>query len=180
MWKMAQFYNEMMFRLPAVAQAEGHSENGGSVYMYYWTVQSALPLRKACHAVELAYVFGNTEETLYTGQPADEALSDTVMELWTSFARSGKPSAKGLDWEPYQSQSRASMVLSEQPHIEHDILSRSRKLLMPLLPYMINPSYSTLDYNVPFVRKAIVKSLAVVAAVGGVTALAVTKLKNKK
>ena len=180
MWKMAQFYNEMMFRLPAVAQAEGHSENGGSVYMYYWTVQSALPLRKACHAVELAYVFGNTEETLYTGQPADEALSDTVMELWTSFARSGKPAAKGLDWEPYQSQSRASMVLSEQPHIEHDILSRSRKLLVPLLPYMINPSYSTLDYNVPFVRKAIVKSLAVIATVGGVTALAVTKLKNKK
>ena len=31
--------------------------------------------------------------------------------------------------------------------------SEVRALLTPLLRYMINPSYATLDYNVPFVRK---------------------------
>ena len=42
-----------MFRLPAIRQAEAHAENGGKVYMYYWTQPSAIPLRGACHAVEL-------------------------------------------------------------------------------------------------------------------------------
>ena len=58
-WKMSEFYDEMMFRLPAVKQAECHSDFGGRVYMYYWTEPSAKEYCGACHAVELAYVFGN-------------------------------------------------------------------------------------------------------------------------
>lgn len=177
MWKMAEFYNETMFRLPAVAQAQEHAKNGGRAYMYYWTVPSSLSMCKACHAVELSYVFGNIHETIYTGEPADEALSDTVMQLWTSFARTGSPSTANLQWEQYNDRSRATMVLSEKPHIEYDVLRRSRELLMPLLSKMINPSYATLDYNVPFVRKAIIKSVAVAAAIGGLTLLVIKSLK---
>ena len=103
MWRLARFYDEVMFRLPAIAQAEYHTKNGGNAYMYFWTVQSALPKRKACHAVELSYVFGNIEETLYTGETADEALSDTVMQMWTNFARTGDPSTDELLWEKYTS-----------------------------------------------------------------------------
>ena len=169
MWRMTEFYNEMMFRLPAIHQAEEHAQNGGKAYMYYWTVPSALPLRKACHAVELAYVFGNLDETLYTGERADETISDMVMQLWTNFARSGDPSAEGLEWKPYDKRARNSMVISENPHLSKDVLRMQRKLLSPLLPRMINPSYTELNFNVPFVRKALTGSLI---ALAGLTATA--------
>ena len=154
LWRMTEFYNELMFRLPAIHQAEEHAAHGGRAFMYYWTVPSALPLRKACHAVELAYVFGNLDETLYTGERADEAIADTVMQLWTSFARTGSPSAGDLEWKPYSKQERTSLVISEDSHLSKDVLHKQRKLLSPLLPRMINPSYAELNYNVPFVRKA--------------------------
>lgn len=176
MWRMARFYDELMFRLPAVAQAESHAQNGGKAYMYYWTIPSAIPLRKACHAVELAYVFGNLEETLYTGQIADETLSDTVMQMWTNFARTGDPSVDGLPWKVYDSVERATMILSEEPHMQNDPMSGRRKLLFPLLKHMINPSYADLNYNVPFVRKAIAGGAALLA---GASLLAFKLIKKK-
>ena len=175
MWRMARFYDELMFRLPAIAQAQYHAKNGGKAYMYYWTIPSALRLRKACHAVELAYVFGNREETIYTGEVANEAVSDTVMQMWTNFARTGDPSVKGISWKAYDCTERATMIFSKKPYMKDDPLCGRRKLLSPLLPHMINPSYADLSYNVPFVRKAITKSAALIA---GASYLAVKLLKK--
>ena len=175
-WRLSRFYDELMFRLPAVTQAELHSKNGGKAYMYYWTVPSSLPMRNACHAVELAYVFGNLEETIYTGEVADEALSDTVMQMWANFARTGDPSTDSLAWEPYTEKKRATMVITRNPHIQYDLLSRRRTLLSPLLRYMLNPSYATLDYNVPIVKKAIAGGTAVAAGIAGLTIFAVKAL----
>ena len=168
-WKMAEFYDELMFRLPAIKQAELHSKNGGRAFMYYWTEPSVNPYCGACHAVELAYVFGNTEETIFTGKPADKALSDLTMQLWTNFARTGDPSTESLLWKPYDVKERQTMVLSAQPHAESDVLGAQRKLLKPLARHMIKGSYSTLDYNVPYVRKmlgAAALSLAAVTIAG--------------
>lgn len=175
MWKMAEFYDEVMFRLPAIRQAEYHAFNGGRAYMYYWTEPSAIAFRGACHAVELAYVFGNTDKTIYTGEPADQALSDTVMKMWTNFARTGDPSVEGIAWERYDLSDRRTMVLSKKPAVEKDVLSNQRKLLMPLVRYMINASYASLDYNVPFMYKA-------AGVIGGLalTGLAAVLMLRKK
>ena len=32
-WKIAEFYNDMVFRLPMLKQAEYHSDNGGNTYV---------------------------------------------------------------------------------------------------------------------------------------------------
>lgn len=178
-WKMAEFYDEVMFRLPAVKQAQLHGSNGGKVYMYYWTEPSAMPHRGACHAVELAYVFGNTEETIFTGKPADKELSGLVMQMWASFARTGDPSTDDLRWRLYDEEERRTMILCREPHIESDVLAEQRKLLMPLLRHMINASYATLDYNVPFVRKVIGAAAASAAAVALAGAAVYQALKKK-
>ena len=165
LWKQTEFYNELMFRLPMISQAVGHSKNGGKVYLYYWTQRSEVHLRGACHATELAYVFGNTDETLYTGEPADETLSKLVMTMWANFARTGDPSCEGLEWQPYDRETRATMVLRKEPGLQYDILREQREILYPLLRYMITPSYANLDFNVPFVRKVAGVALGVTAAV---------------
>ena len=162
-WRMAEFYDEMMFRLPAVRQAEYHSQSGGRVYMYYWTEPSTLAFHGACHAVELAYVFGNIDETIYTGSPADEQLAARVMEMWANFARTGNPSTEKLHWPLYDTDDRFTMVLCKESKVESDILPKQRKLLSPLLRYMISTSYAALDYNMPFVRKAIGGAAALLA-----------------
>ena len=168
LWRIAEFYNEMMFRLPAVSQAEGHSRNGGRVFMYYWIEPSALRYRGACHAVELAYVFGNHEETIYTGERADAGLSRRVMAMWAQFARTGDPSTDEVSWQPYNVPERMTLIISKDIKLKSNVLKKQREILSPLLKYRINPSYATLDYNVPFVRKAV----GIAAGVAAVTALA--------
>ena len=165
LWRITEFYNEMMFRLPAIRQAQAHAAHGGRAYMYYWTTHSAIPLRRACHAVELAYVFGNLEESLYTGQRVDETQSDRIMQMWTDFARNGDPSAGEVKWEAYTPDTRSTMVLAENPHMVQDPLRQQRETLFPLLHHMINPSYAELDYNVPYMRKLALSGLAAVTAV---------------
>ena len=178
-WGMSAFYSEIMFRLPAIAQAKLHADNGGRSYMYFWTKPSVMRFCRACHAVELAYVFGNLDETIYTGERADETLSDTVIQMWTNFARTGDPSTDLLEWKPYSAENRSTMILTDEPHLADDVHPERRKQLAPLLKYMINASYATLDYNVPFVRKAAAIGLAGAAVIGGVACLLLIN-KDKK
>ncbi|MBP5216224.1 MAG: carboxylesterase/lipase family protein, partial [Bacilli bacterium] len=91
-WWATEFYNELMFRLPAIRQLEGHSKIGGKAYLYYWKEPSRIPMFRACHAVELAYVFQNVEDTVYTGKKADEGLANEVSSMWVNFAKTGDPS----------------------------------------------------------------------------------------
>ena len=170
-WRMAEFYNEVMFRLPAVRQAEGHVRNGGRAYMYYWTQPSAVRFRGACHAVELAYVFQNPQETIFTGEEADAGLTKTIGDMWASFARTGDPSVSNFDWFAYDEERRATAIISLSPYIKSDPLKAQREQLSPLLRYMINASYATLDYNVPFVRKAVAIAAGAVASAAAVGVL---------
>ncbi len=168
-WSMAAFYTEMMFRQPAIRQADGHSRNGGRTYLYYWAEPSTRKYMGACHAVELAYVFGNLEETIYTGEPGNPLLAKATQELWVNFARTGVPDRPSQPWPRYDEKDRKTMVLSRHPAVEEDVLSSARELLAPLCSCWINPSYANLRYNVPFIRKLI-------ATAAGVTALIVVLL----
>ena len=170
-WRMAEFYNEVMFRLPAVRQAEEHKAHGGKVYMYYWREPSTIRFRGACHAVELAYVFGNVNETIYTGKPADPELSRLVQDMWANFARTGNPSVGRLKWPQYERLNRSTMVIEKKSRVKMSPLDWQRRILFPLLDYRINASYAEMDYNVPFVRglatTTLLTLLAVTATIGG-------------
>ncbi|MCR5747366.1 MAG: carboxylesterase family protein [Lachnospiraceae bacterium] len=166
-WCRAEYYTEMMFRLPTIKQAEGHSKNGGHTYIYYWTEPSAIKYYGACHAVELAYVFGNTEETIYTGRPADEKLSALVQDMWVNFARSGNPSTPEISWPEYDVTSRKTMIISRKCEVGSDIHKRERELLSPLLKHWFSPSYADLDLNVPHVRKIGAVAALVLATIAG-------------
>ena len=151
--KISEFYNEMMFRLPAILQAEKHHQNGGHAYMYYWKEKSSLPYFKACHAVELAYVFNNVDETIYTGKQADMNLSIKVSTMWVNFAKTGNPSINDVTWEEYDSATRKTLVISRnEVETVSDPLERQRVLLSPLLRYMINPGYGNISLSLPFFK----------------------------
>lgn len=149
--KISEFYNELMFRLPAIYQAENHHSNGGHAYMYYWLEKSMIPHYKACHAVELAYVFNNIDETIYIGQQADFNLSLKVSNMWVNFAKTGNPSIDSVIWEEYDKENRKTLMVSKDNLVmESNPLGAQRELLFPILKYMINPGYGNINLSLPF------------------------------
>ena len=152
--RISEFYNEMMFRLPMIYQAEGHSSNNGNFYMYYWKEESKIPLYKACHAVELAYVFYNIDETIYTGEVADKELAEMVSNMWVEFAKTGNPSLEGISWNKYDIKNRKTMIFKKgEVKEEKDILNKQRETLFPIVKYMINPGYADIAENLSVLDK---------------------------
>ena len=137
-WNITEFINELLFRIPAIVQAEKIITNGGKVYMYFWKFPSALENLGACHAVELSSVFNNLNNYIYTGGKVNEKLAENVQKMWTNFAKTGNPSIDGQNWELYNLEERKAMVLDVAIHEENDILSERRKLLSSLANYYIN------------------------------------------
>ena len=148
-WRITELFNELLFRLPAIRQGQAHAAHGNPVYMYYWKYPSSLPYMGACHAVELAYVFNNLTETIYTGDNINAELAAQVQQMWVNFAVTGDPSVDGIEWEPYTAESRQTMILDTASHIEDDLNRRERRLLMPLLDYRINGNYIAAPTEIP-------------------------------
>jgi para-nitrobenzyl esterase len=174
-WQITEFFNELLFRLPAVRQAEAHAANGNRVYLYYWKYPSAIRHLRACHAVELAYVFNNLQETIYTGGEGNQALSDRVQQMWVNFAVTGDPSIEEITWEPYSEAAPSTMILDEPLRMEKDWREPERKSLLPLLRYQINGNSS-----VPAVDLKPAVVTAAVAAGLGAGALLLWRLLRRR
>ncbi len=174
LWRIVEFYNETMFRLPAIRQLEEHRKHGGNGYMYYWKVPSTLKFRGACHAVELAYVFGNLNETIYTGRKGKAKIAHMVQKMWVNFAKSGNPSTIPYRWPQYGRQYRATMIIDTNTRVEMSPMDHQRRQLFPLLDYHINAGYADMSYNVPFVR-GVVTTFALSALAIGTTIIRILK-----
>ncbi|MDO5133037.1 MAG: carboxylesterase family protein [Eubacteriales bacterium] len=176
-WKLTEFYNELLFRVPALEQAVRHK---GKSYNYYWTMPGADETMGACHAIELAYVFNNPQETIYTGGLYNGELADTVQDMWVNFARSGDPGTEEYAWEPYTEDKRMTMVLGEEIGMVEDLKKEQREMIEPLLPHYYNGCYSQLDYMVPQLGRIIVQLLLTVALVIVITVAIVKAVKRNR
>lgn len=179
-WNLTEFYNEILFRVPALAQAESHSENGGSAYVYHWTYPGEDETIGACHAIELSYVFNNLQETIYTGNHVSEELAETVQDMWVNFARCGNPSTEDISWEAYNSDTKITMVLDEEVQAVSDYKSEQRELIEPLLKYGCNGCYSQLSYNVPQVYKLVGATAIVLVLLAAAVVVIVRKVRRKR
>ena len=178
-WKLTELYNELLFRVPAMKQAELHAESGNRVYTYYWTMPGEDETVGACHAIELTYVFNNPQVTIYNGNAYDHELADTVQNMWVTFARTGDPSTEAILWQPYNKQTRMTMVLGEGVYMESDLKEDQRKLFEPLLWHYFNGCYSQLDLMVPQTWRIIWQVLAIIAMFGAAVVGFVHVLKRK-
>ena len=129
-----EFANDVIFRVPALTQAARHSDAGGKSYISYFAKESTDPEMGACHASELAYIFHNEADSGFSGT-VDTALADKLCTAWANFARTGDPSIEGAEWTPYDSETRATMVIGNDSsmRMENDWLGAQRTLIEPLL-----------------------------------------------
>lgn len=103
---------DRIFRLPALRLLERQRQHDSRVYSYLfdWRSPAARGALGACHAVELAFVFGTHTKPgaakFYGQGPEADALAAATMDAWVSFARTGDPG-----WPAYDSAARTTRLL---------------------------------------------------------------------
>lgn len=104
------------------------SAQGGQGFVYYFTRgrpgAGGVELG-VYHGAELPYVFGQHDDWLPTDD-LDHALSQAMMDYWSSFAKNGSPQTTDHPgWPVYTASRQYVMELGDQVHIvksHHDVL----------------------------------------------------------
>ena len=121
--------------VPSMTIAERRSALGKApVYFYYFSWETPVNGGKmhSPHALEIAFVFDNTERSArYTGGgPRAATLADKMSDAWIAFARTGNPNTpKWPAWTPYDATNRASLVIDDETKIVNDP-TRERRIAM--------------------------------------------------
>jgi len=111
---------DAMFRIPSLELVEAQRKNKTPVYNYLFTWQSPVMggVLKACHALEIGFVFGKYDPMFCGSGPDADRLSECMQEAWLAFARTGDPSNKCTGaWSEYGTK-RLTMVFGKESHIE--------------------------------------------------------------
>ena len=114
---LADLSSDHTFVWPTMRLAEAISNAGGQAYAYQFDWAPRASRLKACHCIELPFVFGNFDQwpaapMLNGGDPDEmEALSALIRACWTGFVASGAPGLPGLKWPLYNAATRATMRL---------------------------------------------------------------------
>jgi para-nitrobenzyl esterase len=146
-----------MIGLGAITIAERkYAQHGAPVYMYIFTHESDMLIPGtqhklgAAHALEIPYKFNivrpvgqdrNSEANppgpnmMAISDPDSVRTAHNMSEMWSTFARTGHPDAKGQPkWPAYTLQERATMEINAQCTGVDDPYSLERKLWESLEP----------------------------------------------
>ena len=108
--------------MPSLRFADAWARGGAPTFGY--TLDWKSPMNDgalgSCHALDIPFAFGTYDQApdfAGTGPDAD-ALANTMVDVWTSFARTGNPSIDGLEWPQYDAESRAQVMLGPDLRVE--------------------------------------------------------------
>ncbi len=140
-----------MIGLGAITIAERkYAQHGAPVYAYIFTHESELIVPGtqhklgAAHALEIPYKFNIVQPTAQAATTGSQPPTVTMMsisspdsvraahnmsEMWSTFARTGHPAAKGQpDWPAYTTEKRATMEIDAQCKVVDDPFGLERSL----------------------------------------------------
>lgn len=119
-----QVINDACFRIPTLQAAEAHaSAHPGRTWLYQLNCESAIPGLGAIHGIDVALLFRTSPGiALLRDDSKTLELSARMRKAFTTFARTGVPTAAGLPtWMPYDGKSRATMVLDHASELVCDL-----------------------------------------------------------
>jgi para-nitrobenzyl esterase len=131
----AALATDQVMRLPLADLLDGHA-GPAFAYSFTWRASGAPRDVGACHGADIPFTFGSFDVDGWGDWVGDvdeaRGLSRAMREAWASFARTGRPSAKGLpDWPDYD-ESRATMLLGRTVELATDPLADARARCAPL------------------------------------------------
>ena len=146
---MAYVMSDQMYRRNDTLAADLRARQGGAPtysYLITWRSPAMGGKLKSPHTVCIPFVFGTHEVAapMIGSGAAQAALSAKMMGAWTSFARTGVPTASGLPaWTPYDAEMRPTMIFDNECRIENDPRQADR---LALARY---PLYAPEDFGSP-------------------------------
>jgi para-nitrobenzyl esterase len=132
---MAYVMSDQMYRRNDTLAADLRARQGGaSTFSYLITWRSPVMGGKLMspHTICIPFVFGTHEvaSAMIGSGAAQAALSEKMLGAWTSFARTGVPTASGLPaWTPYNAETRPTMIFDNECRIEDDPRQADRRAL---------------------------------------------------
>ncbi len=132
---MAYVMSDQMYRRNDTLAADLRARQGGApTFSYLITWRSPVMGGKLMspHTVCIPFVFGTHEiaAPMIGSGAAQAVLSAKMMGAWTSFARTGVPTASGLPaWMPYNAETRPTMIFDDECRIENDPRQADRRAL---------------------------------------------------
>lgn len=118
--------SDQRYCAPQMTIAERRAALGKApVHCYYFSWETPVQggRLKSPHALEIAFVFDNTERSsrFTGGGPRAAALADKMADAWIAFARTGDPNTSKLPtWAPYTAAQRATLVLNDSSALVND------------------------------------------------------------
>ncbi|GJQ72645.1 hypothetical protein Trydic_g1307 [Trypoxylus dichotomus] len=83
------------------------------IYFYQFSYTRDPNAVGASHAAELPYLFNINGSDAVINSPSDEYIKECMVEAWTSFAKTGNPTASGAcggaDWQPIGPNDRSDL-----------------------------------------------------------------------
>ena len=118
---VTRLIEHLWYTAPLIRLSENQAMSGGKSYTWLFTVESAYPLMRCGHSVELPTLFNHPEMTDFTGRQFDETFSKTMRRMWVQFAKTGNPSltadispdGKDHEWPLYDLENKQLMVFEE-------------------------------------------------------------------
>jgi para-nitrobenzyl esterase len=113
---LSDLATDHVFRWPTLRLAAAAAAQGARVFAYQFDWGPPTSRFKACHCIELPFMFGTLDSwpdaPMLAGGDAGEmaALSAAMQRCWAGFVRDGNPASDGLTWAPYDAAQRATMV----------------------------------------------------------------------
>jgi para-nitrobenzyl esterase len=136
-----------MIGIGAITIAERkYEQHGAPVYMYIFTHESdaIVPGTQhkvgAAHALEIRYKFNNVGPAglaagntgggmMAVSGPESEKTARNMSEMWSTFARTGRPSANAQpEWPAYTADRRATMEINAQCRVVDDPYGAERRM----------------------------------------------------
>ena len=114
--------------MPGVRLAEAQLKHCANTYMYLFDWETSFFNLGACHALELAFVFGTHHhpalEPFFDGaKPGADELANAMQTAWCNFASSGSPGETAS-----YADNRATLMFGSQIRAENDPYPAEREL----------------------------------------------------
>ena len=124
---------DFSFRISGIRLAEAQCKHQHNVYSYLFTYKSPEMGGKlgACHALEIAFVFGTfggKARGIFPKKSKEtDILSEKMMNSWISFAQDGNPNHDGIpNWNPYDIENRSTMFFGNEVKLVNDPFKMER------------------------------------------------------
>ena len=133
---------DSMFRIPAVRTAEAQGRHTAGVWSYRFDYRSPAHGGKlgSCHSLDIPFIWGTYEaENMkrFCGEASPElaALSETMMQTYLAFAKTGNPNNEHLpDWPTYKPDDRSVMTFNHSCEVVNAPADEERDFWASLAP----------------------------------------------